>query len=156
MLTQTHQATKADPILCELRETILQGRPNTFREISKNLQPYWSYRDELVIENGILMKSAQIIIPKVMQSKNPLWSPGNGKNVSCEPKAAFFWATSLGYQQNCARMCYLSRTTESPMCRILKTARNFSETIANSIHGFVSGWQIALHADSWPLFKISP
>ena len=39
-LTQIHQATKADPILCELRETILQGWPNTFREISKNLQPY--------------------------------------------------------------------------------------------------------------------
>ena len=49
-LTQIHQATKADPILCELRETI------TFREISQNLQLYWSYRDELAIENGILMK----------------------------------------------------------------------------------------------------
>ena len=68
-LTQIHQATKADPIFCELRETILQGWPNTFREISKNLQPYWSYRDELAIENGILMKSGQIIIPKVMQSE---------------------------------------------------------------------------------------
>ncbi len=55
-LTQIYQATKADPIFCELRETILQGWPNTFREISKNLQPYWSYRDELAIENGILMK----------------------------------------------------------------------------------------------------
>ena len=39
-LTQIHQATKADPILCELRETILQGWPNTFRDIGKNLQPY--------------------------------------------------------------------------------------------------------------------
>ena len=36
-LTQIHQATKADPILCELRETILQGWPNTFRKISKKL-----------------------------------------------------------------------------------------------------------------------
>ena len=66
-LTQIHQATKADPILCELRETILQGGTNTFREISKNLQPYWSYQDELAIENGILMKSGRIIIPKSMQ-----------------------------------------------------------------------------------------
>ena len=54
-LTQIHQATKADPILCKLRETILQGWPNIFREISKNLQSYWSYRNELAIENGILM-----------------------------------------------------------------------------------------------------
>ena len=56
-LTQIHQATKADPILCELKETILQGWPNTYRESKKNLQPYWSYRDELAIENGILMKN---------------------------------------------------------------------------------------------------
>lgn len=57
---------KTDPILCE---TILHGWPNTSREISKNLQPYWSYRDELAIENGILMKSNRIIIPKVMQQE---------------------------------------------------------------------------------------
>ena len=66
-LTPIHQATKNDPILCELRETILQGWPNTFREISKSLHPYWSYRDQLAIENGILMKSGCIIISKVMQ-----------------------------------------------------------------------------------------
>ena len=36
-LTQIHKATNADPILCEFRETILQGCSNTFREISKNL-----------------------------------------------------------------------------------------------------------------------
>ena len=66
-LTQIHQATKADPLICRLRENILQGWPNTFREISKNLQPYWSYQDELSIENGILMKSGRIIISMVMQ-----------------------------------------------------------------------------------------
>ena len=97
-LTQIHQATKADPILCELRETIPRGWPNTFREISKNLPPYWSYRDELAIENGILMKSGCIIIPTVMhpeilQKSNMVireW-----KNVSCEPKAAFFGTTLI-------------------------------------------------------------
>ena len=36
-LTQILQARKADAIRCELRKTILQGWPNTFREISKNL-----------------------------------------------------------------------------------------------------------------------
>ena len=44
-LTEIHQATNADPTLCELREMIL------------NLRPYWSYRDELAIKNGILLKS---------------------------------------------------------------------------------------------------
>ena len=53
-------------------------------------------------------------------------------------------------------MYYLSGTTESPMCRILKTAQNFRETMANSSHRFVLSQQIALHADGCLLFKISP
>ena len=67
------------------------------------------------------------------------------KNVSCEPKSAFFGTTLIRIS---TKLCkdVLSRTTESPMCRILKTAQNFSETMANSSHGFVSVWQITLHA----------
>ena len=49
--TQICQATNADPILCELRVWILQGWPESCRELHKDLQPYWSYRDELFIES---------------------------------------------------------------------------------------------------------
>ncbi len=35
-LTQIHQATKADPILCKLRETILQGWPITQKLVQLN------------------------------------------------------------------------------------------------------------------------
>ena len=92
-LTQINQATKADPILCEFRETILQSWPNTFRETSKNLQPYLSYQDEQAIENGILMKSGRIIIPKVMQPEilqKIHYGYQGMENVSYVPKAAFF------------------------------------------------------------------
>ncbi|GAB1602684.1 hypothetical protein Ahia01_000548300 [Argonauta hians] len=46
-ISQIKLATQADPILCDLKETIVQGWPDTFRVIGKNLRPYWSYRDEL-------------------------------------------------------------------------------------------------------------
>ena len=42
-LTQICQATNTDPILCELRVRILQGWPESHRELNKDLQPYWSY-----------------------------------------------------------------------------------------------------------------
>ena len=64
-LTQIRQATNADPILYELRVRILQGWPESRRE----LQPYWSYRDEVSIENGILLKGDSILIPKSMQTE---------------------------------------------------------------------------------------
>ena len=68
-LTQIRQATNADPILCELRVRILQGWPESRRELHKGLQPYWSYRDELPIENGILLKGDRILIPKSMETE---------------------------------------------------------------------------------------
>ena len=66
-LNQTRQATNADSILCELRVQI-QGWPESCRELHKDLQPYWSYRDKLSIENGILLKGDRILIPKSMQT----------------------------------------------------------------------------------------
>ena len=33
------------------------------------MQPYWTFREELTVENGLLLKSTQIIIPKVMRSR---------------------------------------------------------------------------------------
>ena len=65
-LTQIRQATNADPILCELRVRILQCWLESRREQHKDLQPNWSYRDELSIENGILLKGDRILIPKSM------------------------------------------------------------------------------------------
>lgn len=66
-LTQICQATNADPILCGLKACILQGWPESCRELHKDLHPYWSYRDELSIENGIFLKGDRILIPKSTQ-----------------------------------------------------------------------------------------
>ena len=66
-LTQIRQATNADPTLCELKVRILKGWPESRRELHKDLQPYWSYWDELSIENGVLLKGDRILIPNSMQ-----------------------------------------------------------------------------------------
>ena len=59
-LTLIREVTNADLTLCELRERILQSWPEYRRELHKNFQPYWSYRDELSIENGIFLKGDRI------------------------------------------------------------------------------------------------
>ena len=33
-------------------------------EISEELKPYWSYRDELAVIDGIMLKGRHIIIPR--------------------------------------------------------------------------------------------
>ena len=37
------------------------------QELPKPLREYWSYRDELAVENGIIFKGRQVIIPEPLQ-----------------------------------------------------------------------------------------
>ena len=44
-------------------DTITHGWPNTFREVPSEIQPYWTFREELTIEDGIILKGTQIVVP---------------------------------------------------------------------------------------------
>ena len=46
-----------------LRHTITQGWPSTTKEVPNVLQPYWKFREELTIEDGIVLKGTHIVIP---------------------------------------------------------------------------------------------
>ena len=63
-LVNIRQITRTDNIMRALHETITQGWPDTMREIPKLLQPYWPFRDELSIEDGLIVKGTRVIIPE--------------------------------------------------------------------------------------------
>ena len=48
---------------------ISKGWPKKRSSLTPNLQPYWNYRDELTIEDGILMKGQKIIIPTSLKQQ---------------------------------------------------------------------------------------
>ena len=58
-----------DDELSLLKHIITTGWPEWIREVPKEVQPYWTLREELTVENGLLLKSTQIIIPRVMRSR---------------------------------------------------------------------------------------
>ena len=41
----------------------MNGWPSTIREVPSEIQPYWTFREELTIENGIVLKGIQIVVP---------------------------------------------------------------------------------------------
>ncbi len=55
----------ADMIL--LRETIIEGWPENFRDVPRAIKPYYSMRDELTIENDVILKGKRVLIPPHMQ-----------------------------------------------------------------------------------------
>ena len=67
MLDRIKDSTSKDHELKVLKEQVYQGWPNLIKEVPEILKPYWSYRDEIALEDGIMMKGHRIIIPKEMQ-----------------------------------------------------------------------------------------
>ena len=62
-LQQLRVATQADDELAILKHTIMQGWPKNIKQVPPELQPYWTFREELTIEDGLILKGTRIIIP---------------------------------------------------------------------------------------------
>ena len=66
-LESLQEDTKADPTLAELTDLILTGWPNSMQDIPGHLHPYWCFRDELTILDGLIMKGNRVVIPTSMR-----------------------------------------------------------------------------------------
>ena len=55
-------ATQDDDKLAILKHIIQQGQPKTIKEVTSELQPYWTFHEELTIEDGLVVKGTRIII----------------------------------------------------------------------------------------------
>ena len=61
-LNQMRIATQEDDKLALLKHTIMHGWLSTIREVPSEIQPYWTFREELTIEYGIVLKGTQIVV----------------------------------------------------------------------------------------------
>ena len=59
--------TLQDPLLIELAHMGISGWPDNWSSCPSCLLPFWNFRDEIGIEDGILFKSSEIIIPASLQ-----------------------------------------------------------------------------------------
>ena len=63
------QCTREDSVLCELIETIIVGWPENIKQVPTDIRQYWSYRDELAVENGVILKGERVFIPEPLRKK---------------------------------------------------------------------------------------
>ena len=67
-LQQIREATQADDTLVILRYTIQQGWPSSIKEVPSEIQPLWTFCEELTIEDGLVLKGTRIVIPSRKQN----------------------------------------------------------------------------------------
>ena len=68
-ISQIQQATVQDKHLQCLKNIIISGWLATKYQMHINIRPYWSYKDDLAVIDGIAMKGRHIIIPKVLKQQ---------------------------------------------------------------------------------------
>ena len=56
-------ATHEDDKLALLKHTFMCGCPSTIREVPSKMQHYWIFREELTVEDGLVLKGIHILIP---------------------------------------------------------------------------------------------
>ena len=62
-MNQLRVATQEDDVLALLKQVITQGWPSNVKEVPKELQPYWTFREGLTIEDGLILEGIEIVIP---------------------------------------------------------------------------------------------
>ena len=58
-LNQLRVSTQADVELALLKHTIMQGWPSSIKQVPPVLQPYWMFREELTVEDGLILKGTK-------------------------------------------------------------------------------------------------
>ena len=68
-MSQIQQASAQDEHLQCLKSFIIAGWPSTKDELHADLKPYWSYRDELAVIDGTVLKGRCIVIPTSLRQQ---------------------------------------------------------------------------------------
>ena len=62
-LNKMRIAMQEDDELVLPKHTITHGWPGTIREVPSKIQAYWTFRKDLIIEDGIILKGTQRVVP---------------------------------------------------------------------------------------------
>ena len=62
-LQELRLATQSDPILCSLTKTVHEVWPQSKKDCPEQLLEFWSFRQEIREEDGLLYKNQRLIVP---------------------------------------------------------------------------------------------
>ena len=65
-LNQFHTETAHDEELALLKHIVQNGWPQDICDLPKEIQPYWTFHEEMTIEDGLLLKGTHIIVPHTL------------------------------------------------------------------------------------------
>lgn len=120
LFTQIRDETLKDTELNALRETVYSGWPESPKEVPYLCKPYWNFRDEIAIEDGMLIKGSRIIIPKVLQSRilSSLHEPHQGtEKTKLRARTCVYWNNINKDIDNITKSCSICQESQNSQAK---------------------------------------
>ena len=68
-LNQFYTETALDEEMALLKYIVQTGWPHEIHDIPKEIQPYWTFQEQITIEDGLLLKGTCIIVPQTLHKE---------------------------------------------------------------------------------------
>ena len=68
-ILQIQKSTAQDEHLQHLKNIIITGWPNTKDQLHIDIKPYWSYKDNLAVIDGVVTKGRCVIVPESLKQQ---------------------------------------------------------------------------------------
>lgn len=162
---ELQEETIKDEELSSLLTLVMNGWPNDVEDVPKKMRPYWSMRDLLSSEDGLILKGQAIMIPKSLQHMilNKLHMSHQGEEKCLlAAKDSVFWmgmtkdiATKVKSCETCSK--YARSQTRQPLLQPELPQRPFEKLAADIFH--LDGQDFLLIADYYskmPFVKTLP
>ncbi|XP_024119581.1 uncharacterized protein K02A2.6 [Oryzias melastigma] len=63
------EATEQDPELQRLKDRVQRGWPNERHAVHKDIQPYWTFKEEISYTEGLMFKGEKLIVPQQLRQE---------------------------------------------------------------------------------------
>ena len=100
--------TREDPVMQKLIRQIIRGWPESRAQCEYSLIPYWNFRDELSVIDGVVFKGSRVVIPLKLRSMMlDKIHTGHLGEVKCKNRArqVLFWPQMGRDIENIVRKC---------------------------------------------------
>ena len=107
-LEKIRDMTKCNETLQVLTSTVANGWPQYRNQCPEDTVPFWNFRDEIVVLNGVLLKGNRVIIPKNKQEEGLMKiHTGHQGNEKCRLRArdTVYWCGINADFDNMVKKC---------------------------------------------------
>ena len=122
------EAAAADPILSQLSEQIPQRWPRRLTEVPEDLKPFYRFREELILLDGLVMRGGRIVVPSNLQGRLvELAHEGHQGIVRTKQRlrALYWWSGMDAMVESAVKSCDLCMSTDksvktrkAPLCPV--------------------------------------